>query len=505
MSDRRTFGAGKKAAIFVNVVVMVALAAVAAGFTIYLLSFTRLRLRLDLTQSANYSLTPQSIEMLAGLDRDVEIVTVTDPAATGTWDPDGAIPRAMEYVRDLLQEYKVRAAGRLSIENLDVQHDPGRVRDVQREVGILFYNFVLVKCGKNKRLLQLDPDLAEFVRGDVNMRRATSLVAYRVEEALSSAIFGALDEKKPQVYVITGHDEVAISQNTPEGGALLATSLGRDNVAIADWSLFQTKKIPDDADAVFLLGPQSPLVQDERAAIDAYLRKGGHMLVCIDPFCDPSLDDLWGELGVELERNVITSPVSSVTTNQDPRQHYIGPTSGGSYGSHAIVDGLKQRSLTVVLDQCAAIRPKPGSEKPFTTLLTSYRNAFGDVPDPKTRKGDLKWDKKTETEGQRIFGAALEFTEGPYSGARVVFMTSWAWLRNDAIRSYQGNDELLRRATGWLVGKKKGAIAPPPRLPPPTVSELKADEYDMIATYTMLVLPGGALLLAILVWFARRN
>ncbi len=507
MSSAKTFGTGKKAAIFLNVVVMVALAAVAAGFTIYLASFTKLKFRVDLTQAANYSLTSQSVELLAGLNRDIEIVTVTDPAATGSWDPEGAIPRAMEYVRDLLQEYKVRSSGRVSVEHLDVQHDANRVRDVQREVGVLFYNFVLVKCGKNRRLLALDPDLAEFVRGDVSTRRPTSLVAYRVEEALSSAIFGVLDEKRPQVYNLVGHDEVAIGQNTPEGGALIATSLARDNIAISDWSLFQTKKIPDDADAVFLLGPQSPLVQDERSAIDAYLRKGGHLLVCIDPFCDPSLDELWNALGVELERNVITNPVSQVMTNIDPRTHFVGSgtNASGTYGSHPIVEDMKRRSQTVVLDQCAAIKARSGFEKSFTTLLTSYTTAFGDAFDPKTRKGDGKLDKKTEVAGQRILGAAIEPTEGPYAKSRVVFLTSWACLRNDAIGRSLGNDQLLHKATAWLIGKKNAMIAPPPRLPPPSVSELRQDEYDKIATYTMLVLPGGAVLLAILVWLARRT
>lgn len=521
-----TFGAGKKAAIFLNVVLMIGLALVASGVVVYLTGFTTIKRRIDLTQAETYSLTRDTIALLEGLDKDVEIVTVTDPAAVGAYDPEGVVARAMEYVRDLLEEYEVRSRGRLLVEHVDVHRDGARVRDLQVEIGVLFYNYVLVRCGDNRRVLQLAPDLAEILPGDQAVRRPTQLVAYRVEEAISSAIFGIVDDEKPRVYVISGHDEeVIVSRTAPSGGSLLPVSLGRDNVDVRDLPLFQTKAIPEDAAAVFLLGPHTPFLEDERAALDAYLRRGGRLLVALDPLCDDSLDPLLDALGVEVERAeirteagtetvkaLIVRPTEAIAQREDPRVHYLGGSSNAPLGQHPVVDDLRAKGIQVVFEQCAAWKVKPGFERDVTTLASSHPMVFGDLPAGKPKPGvdpsslfDFQLDPRIETRAQRALALALEPSTAGYQGSRVVVAGSWLAFSNSAIGRFSGNDLFLRRVTSWLIGKKKGAIAPPPRLPPPLVTELKPEEYDQIAFYTMVVLPGAAVVLSILVWFARRN
>lgn len=508
-----TFGYGKKAAIFLNVVVMIGLAIVAAVTVLYITGFTTLKWRVDLTQSRNYSLTRDTVALLDGLERDVEIVTVTDSAATGEFDPEAVIGRSMEYVRDLLLEYQVRANGRILLENVDVHRDNARVRDLQVELGIPFYNYVVVRCGDNRRVLQLSPDLCEIIRGDPSMRRPTQLVAYRVEEAISSAIYGIVDDERPKVYVISGHDEeVIVSRATSTGGSLLPVTLSHDNVEVLDLPLFQTKAVPADASAVFLFGPHTPLLEDERAALDVYLRRGGRMLIALDPYCDDSLDAWLDSLGVVLERNLIVKPTAAIAAKEDPRVHYVGSGTGAPFGHHPVVDELREKGTQAIFERCAAIAAKPGFERAFTTLATSHPSAFGDVPASKPRPGidtsdpfDYRLDSRLEKEGQRILAAAIEPTADGYSGSRLVVAGSWVAFCNQTIQRVFGNDRFLRRAASWLIGTKKGAIAPPARLPPPTVTELRPEEYDQIAFYTMVVLPGSAVLLAIIVWFARRN
>lgn len=510
-----TFGTGKKAAIFLNVVVMVALAIVAAGFVIYLTGFTSLKRRIDLTSSETYTLTSQTISMLGGLEKDVEIITVSDSAVYDPTDVEMVRPRAMEYVRDLLQEYKVRANGRLLIDHLDARQDSSKVRALLQELGISGFNFAVVRCGANRRVLALEPDLAEIRAGIVNVR-PTELVAYRVEEAISSAIFAVIDEKRPKIYVITGHDEVALAQTGPAGGAFLANSLGRDNIEMIDWPLFQSRRIPDDADAVFLLGPQLPYVDEERAALDSYLARGGRMLICFDPFCHPSLDSLWMNLGIKLERNFILLPQTTVVQGSDPSAHYVGPDAPGKYGTHPIVANLQARARQMIVQQSGALAPSDASTTWFTSLLVSSVAAFGDVPsvlpDPskpqaeqRPQVGDGRLDKRTETQGQRILAGAIEPKSGPYASAKVVFVASWTWLTNDTLRRSAGNDDFLRNCATWLIGRQKGAISPPPRLPPTTLSDLKPDEFDTIARYTVIFLPGAAALLALLIYLARRS
>lgn len=508
-----TFGVKKKAAIFLNVVVMIGLALVASAVVVYITGFTTVKRRIDLTQAETYSLTRDTLSLLSRLEKDVEIVTVTDAAAAGAYDPEGVIARSMEYVRDLLEEYEVRAAGRIVLEHVDVHRDAPRVRDLQVELGVLFYNYVLVRCGENRRVLQLAPDLAEILPGDQSLRRPTQLVAYRVEEAISSAIFGIVDDEKPIVYVVSGHDEeVVVSRTTPTGGSLLPISLGRDNIDVRDLPLFQTKVVPQDAAVVFLIGPRTPLLDDERSALDGYLRRGGRLLLALDPVCDDSLDPWLDSLGIEIERNLILRPIAAIAQNEDPRIHYLGGSSNAPFGQHPIVDELRTKGVSAVFENCAALQVKAGFERDVTTLASSHPSVFGDIPSRKPGLGvdpntifDYQFDARVETRGQRTFAVAVEPSSPGYAGARIVVASSWLAFSNTAIGRYTGNDRLLRHATSWLIGKKQGAIAPPPRLPPAMVTELKPEEYDQIAFYTMVVLPGAALLMSILVWWARRS
>jgi hypothetical protein len=497
-----TFGTGRKAAIFANVIVMVALAAVAAVAAVYLTGFTKARARIDLTATQNYSLSAQTLSMLGSLERDVEITAVTDPV-TYYWDVDQVRPRAMEYTRDLLREYAARSNGRVAFDDLDVRRDPSRVRDLLTELGINESNFVVVRAGDNRRVLTLETDLAEIDPGYPQVR-PTRLIAYRVEEAVSGAIYAVVDDARPRVYAITGHDEIRLDQAGDAGGSLFAASLRKDNVEIVDWSLFAQRRIPDDAVAVFLLGPRTALIDDERAALDAYLRRGGRMLVLSDPLADDSLDALFEQLGLAVERNVIVYPRDSVAKEVDVLAHYVGEGAQGRYGTHPIVRSLATAKKQMLLVATGAVAARPGFERSFTTLLASHPSSFGDVPQSKGVPGDYTLDVRIgEVKGERILGAALEPTDGPYSGARVVYLPSSALATNGLAR-HPANDEFLRRATSWLLGRRK-SIELPPRRPPLRVSDLEDEEYGLILRYTAGYMPLAAALLALLVWFARRR
>ena len=85
----------------------------------------------------------------------------------------------------------------------------------------------------------------------------------------------------------------------------------------------------------------------------------------------------------------------------------------------------------------------------------------------------------------------------------IVVVASWFWLANEKLAQVPANDEFVRRASAWLVGKKR-EITPPPRLPPPHATDLRPEEYDAIAKYTVAYLPLAAALIALIVWLARR-
>ncbi|MBI4878226.1 MAG: GldG family protein [Planctomycetes bacterium] len=502
----RTFGRGRRLGILLNVLVMMGLAVAAAAIGIWLTGFTDLRRRFDLTQAETYTLRLDTTRLLEGLEEDVEIITIFD-RLTWHWDVDQVRPKAMEYVVDLLQEYRVRARGRISVENLDPRIDFDRVRDLFTEHGLSQANVVIVRSGKSRRFLGLETDLAEFDFGAASpVFQPTRLLAYTAEEALSSALFEVTQAAQPVVHVISGHGELSLSDASEMGGSYIGSTLTRDNFDVRPLSLIAERKVPEDAGALLLLGPQTAFLDEEIVALDAYLRGGGKMLVAVDPLGDRSLDPLFERLGLRLERNIMCYDQKGVLRGASVTEMWVGPArlgTPGTYGSHEITNTLAEDGVVFVVIRSAAVSPADEAIPWFTSLLSSHPDTFGDIPDGQTKAGNYQQDPRLENAGQRCLGAAFE-PGGAYAGARLVFVPSVAWVTNRALYNFPGNDTFLRRSAAWLIGRKR-SIQLPPRRPRAIVADLKPGEEDEIFRYTAVYLPAGALVLAFLVWLARRR
>ena len=504
---RQTFGRARKFAIFSNVLLMVSLALVATIIGIYLTGFTTFRQRFDLTAAETYSLQSETLRLLENLDRDVEIITVFDQQ-TWAWDVEQVRLKAMEYVTDLLQEYRVRSRGRLSVENLHPLSDKERVLDLFRELSLSRYNLVVVRSGKNWRVLSLEPDLVDLEIGSPSpVFRPTRLRSYRVEEAISSAMYEVTQDEKPRIYWLAGHGELSPTSGDAMAGSLVANSLGQDNLDVRELSLVVAGRVPEDADALLILGPQQPFSDNEIAALLAYLRSGGRMLLALDPLGGRSLDGLLGQIGLDFERNIVCHSQRGQLSDEQVTEQWIGPVatrSPGTYGNHEITSTMIMESVPMVIIRSGGVSAKEGALEQFTSLIDSHRDSFGDVPADLTTSGNYRLDPRTEQAGQRVMGAAVEPREGEYQGARLVFMPSVSFATNMAMNQVLGNDRFLRRCVAWLAGKRK-SIDLPPRRPRHAVAELRPGEDIDVFIYTALYLPLGAAFLGFLVWMARRR
>ncbi len=500
----QTFGRGRRFAILINVVLMVTLALAAAGIGIYLTGFTDLRRRFDLTDANTYTLSAQTRSILESLQKDVEVITVFDKQ-TWWWDHDRVRPKAMQYVLDLLQEYRVRGRGRLAIENLDPGIDDERIRSVYEQYNLNAYNLVIVRHGDNKRILGLETDLADFDLGSYTpVVRPTRLKAYRAEESLSAAIHEVTKGEPPKIYALTGHAEMALSSGGGLGASLVAHTLGADNMIVEPLSLLAAGRIPDDASAVLMLSPSHPFTDEERVALDAYVRRGGRFFIALAPFAGHGLEEWLRELGVVLEAVVVCHTQSGTLTAAAASEMWVGGGAPGNYGIHPIVDALRIEGQPFKVIASGGIAAVAGREAEFTSLMTSHPDAFGDLRSGEgDRSNDFTLDPRIEASGQRILGAVVEPKES--NGARIVVLPGAASITNYTLAQSPGNETFLRRAVAWLIGTDKKVVTVPPRTPRANVADLREGEEDQIFLYTSVYLPLGALVLALLVWWARRK
>ncbi|MFG0316335.1 MAG: Gldg family protein, partial [Planctomycetota bacterium JB042] len=322
------------------------------------------------------------------------------------------------------------------------------------------------------------------------------------------AIFDVTRDERATIYTITGHEELSVASAADLGGSLLAAALGADNAAVEPLSLVARGEVPDDAAAVLLLGPQhsSTFLDEEKTALDAYLRRGGKLLVAVDPLGNRQLDEtIFRPLGLELERNLICHTQKGVLRGSGVTEMWVaGREAPGRYGRHEITRTLIEDNEVFMVVRSGGVSAAPGHEAAFTSLLLSPEDAFGDLPKSEIESGDLKQDPRIESEGTRTLAAAIEPT-GPYAGAKVVFVPAVPWATNYMIRRSPGNERFLRRAVKWLVGKGDASIVLPPQTVSTRIIEVPEGEEDSIFLYTAVYLPLGALALALVVWLARRK
>lgn len=134
-----------------------------------------------------------------------------------------------------------------------------------------------------------------FARGSVNYtikldteldkaRPALKTLDREVKEQLLK-----LARAKLTAYVTVGHGEL----NDAKGGAsdparsatILKTLLQKQNFTLKDLGMAQglASEVPDDADAVLILGPAEPFAPEELASLQRYADRGGHLFIALEP------------------------------------------------------------------------------------------------------------------------------------------------------------------------------------------------------------------------------
>ncbi len=201
---------------------------------------------IDFTEEQRYALSPQTLDLLADLDEEVEVYAFF---AEGYYYSDEA-----EIWLDL---YQTHSHGMLTYEFIDPDRDPGRAT----QLGMSRNNSVM------------------FRQGD---RVGTATVMD--EQNLTSALIQALQGEPRVVYALTGHGERDISGFTERDYQTISTALGLENVTVQTLSLLgEEASVPEDAAAVLILGPMSQLSVREVETLQTYLTNGGGLLLMIDP------------------------------------------------------------------------------------------------------------------------------------------------------------------------------------------------------------------------------
>ncbi len=287
--------------------------------------------RLDWTEHHTDSLAPDTLAVVGRLDAEKVELVVTAFSAQAR---DAEAAQRDRLMRDLLGRLD-RASPWVRTQFVDFDRD----RVSAESLGVDRYGTVVLQLRDDRIDLQ-DRDLfdARGPRGN----RDISLVA---EAPITAGARRLLSGRSRTVYWLGGHGErVRFDRGLGELESL-AGVLQDQGWTVRDLDLLQgggAPAVPDDAAAVFVVGPRAPLTRGEEQALRDHVAQGGSLAVMVDP--GGYTPTLLEELGVTVEAGLVLDPASYFPHGDRPapqvrraRDHRVG--TGGRTGHHPGLGG----------------------------------------------------------------------------------------------------------------------------------------------------------------------
>jgi ABC-type uncharacterized transport system involved in gliding motility auxiliary subunit len=326
------------------------------------------------------------------------------------------------------------------------------------------------------------------------------------EEKLTNALVKLTRQGTRKIYFLEGHGERPVKgegADGKEGFSRAAEALRNENYQVEGLVLAQKGDVPADASVVVLAGPTRMLPEEEHAALERYLERGGSLLMLVDPRTKADVASDLERWGVSLGDDVVVDRV----------QGFFGRAAtpfAGEYGAHPITQGLREVTLFHV---ARSVRPTEAARSRFTEIVKTSPDAwaerdleafFGEGK-AELSETDLKGPVPLAVAGSpavKAAGGDGEEKKGQ-SGPRLVVFGDSDFAANQLLDSYRNRD-LFVNSANWLLGDVE-AISVRPNKSRPSRVELSTEQLSNIRYLALFVLPEAIAFCGVLAWWSRRR
>ncbi len=432
--------------------------------------------RWDLTASSEFTLAPQSIKVLKSLDSPLKLTVFAKEAEFPTY-------------RDRLGAYEY-VSKNVSTEFIDPDKRPGPAR----QLGIQSYGTIAVQYkGRVERVV-----------GDS-------------EQDLTNGIIKVVTGKERKIYFTEGHGEKETANTERTGYSGIAAQMVHDNYKVEPLPLAQMGSVPADAAAVIVAGPRTDFLPGEIDMLKAYLARGGHVCLLLDPpdkLDSPPLTGLIAlarDWGMEVGNNVVVdvSGVGRIFGTDE-----TVPVAA-SYPPHPIVQDFKlvtafplARSVTAVTGGVGGHVAQPfvetstrsWAETDMKTFLTGGKIVFDEKKGDK--QGPISIAAAASAPAAAPAPAAKPAADEPKPESRVVVFGDSDFASNLAL-GVPGNKDLFMNAVNWLA-QQENLIAIRPREAEDRRITMTAGQQLQVVLLSLILVPLLVFGSGVYAWWRRR-
>ena len=242
----------------------------------------------DISAAQLYSLTSDTKVVVTNLEQDVTIYWISQAGKEDT-----VIEKLLDRYEDL--------SDHITVVKKDPDIYPTFAQQYTDET--VTNNSLVVESGDKNRYIPYE----NIYQVDTNTYYTTGSISqsFDGEGQITSAIDYVVSTDLPQVYLLSGHGEAALSDT-------LSDELERSNYeTVADFSLLNVDAIPEECDLLLINAPTSDISDEELTMLRDYVQGGGKLAVLSGPQQSadlPNLQALLSDYGVTVNDGVVVDP-----------------------------------------------------------------------------------------------------------------------------------------------------------------------------------------------------
>ncbi|NLM75610.1 MAG: GldG family protein [Clostridiaceae bacterium] len=435
------------------------------------LDIVRNRLRFDITKNKMFSLSEQSLNILKELDKDVEVIILTE-------EKNFNVPE----ITEMLIQYNVKSNGKVTTRFVDVEKDPlfiERELDPEQVKGISKGSIVVKSGEKNMVISQNDMIEYDYSYG---MPQASGL---KIEQAFTSAIKNVTSEHTPVVYFVQGHGEYVLDDYLNE----LKSAITANSYEVKELSL--GNGIPEDAAVLFFVSPKSDLLPDEMEHLLTYLENGGDAIFLMD--VQQSSNELANFNSVLERYNLAVNNDLILELDQSSYLQDFTIVIPKIFETD-VSTNLDPYSQALYLPQCRSIEILQAEKEWITTkplFMTSARSQSQNIVTGETQIGPFLLGAISEYQGMKTSRVVLV-------GNAQFVSDNWMNYRNDNGKRY------VMSMLNWMQDQEGSVYIPSKSLASKRIQLTAQSRYIAFISLTFL-LPLIIIGFGIFVWIRRKH
>lgn len=422
----------------------------------------RHNVRIDLTPTQRFALSPSARQVAEGFDRPVRIIAFYS----------SQMSERRRDMADLLEQFRV-AAPALSYRLLDLDRSPA----LASKYGISSYNSGVAEVG-----------------GEVVPLRMID------EAEVTSALLRLSRAQPRRVCFVTAHGERNPSSTDDRiGYSELGKALERERYAIEVLGTIPATGVPEACTVVVLAGPSHDFVAGEADALLGYLRGGGRVLMLVDPDAPPSVIAFLASLGIDARAALVV----------DQQNRFLGADAFMPqvvrFRTETFQNSLTAPAVLSVARPIGAAEQRPDDVE-LISLAATGPDSWAMVGVTEPPEGDVRFRREVDEVGPLSVGvmATLSPTAADAQPGKLIVFGDSDFATNFSL-NLLGNKDLILSTVAVLAEEPTLVAMRRKGLPGGTLSpiSLTAPQSRAIFWSSVILLPALSLLLGGIVGWRR--